>query len=171
MKTAPWRVLDLTDAPGERLLRLKRNGAVTEFVLPGRGRAVFPGWTVRRGGPNFCRPSFRNGAYRFSVGQPLESVRLALRKYGEPVRALLDGRAIDAAAPVPGLPEGFAGLYLGSGPLRLEAGTHLLELADGGIPTRICPPHGWLENFPGSRRTAWSRIAATAAASPASRGR
>lgn len=136
-------VLDLTDAPGERLLRLKRNGAVTEFVLPGRGRAVFPGWTVRRGGPNFCRPSFRNGAYRFSVGQPLESVRLALRKYGEPVRALLDGRAIDTAAPVPGLPEGFAGLYLGSGPLRLEAGTHLLELADGGDSYPYLPA-AWL---------------------------
>lgn len=136
-------VLDLTDAPGERHLRLKRNGAVTEFVLPGRGRVVFPGWTVRRSGPNFCRPMLRNGAYQFSVGQPLESIRIALREYGEPVRALLDGREIEAASPASELPKGFAGLYRDSGPLRLDAGTHLLELAEGGDPYPYLPA-AWL---------------------------
>jgi hypothetical protein len=122
-------ILDLSDRPGCRCLKLHRNNEEAVFELHGREFCSFPGWKVERESANTLRVAFdRYGKFEFHADVPLE-LDFAIRTF-EGVRIALDDREIAGNSAVKWLSDGFRPLYR-SFRQTIPAGKHQITLLEG----------------------------------------
>lgn len=139
-------LLDLSDRPQERTLRLAWREQSIKIRLLGRGRLIFGGWKVSRDRPYLYRPHWDDtiNSVTFTVKEELSGLRFALRSYGGAVRMALDGVELRAAEEEAAqLPEGFQTLYGSSEPMTLAPGQHTLSLLND-APEHPFLPRVWL---------------------------
>jgi hypothetical protein len=119
-------VLDFSGST--RQLFFHRRGMRSSFTLPSEGVMTFPGWEVTLDHPNTLRPNFVDRKFSFSVDQPCNDLRVAVRNTSGIPQLKIDGVSLCAETLCTELPQGFNEIYLSSATLALAAGDHILEL-------------------------------------------